>query len=119
VAALWLAGLPLPLKCLGTLLLAVRWAALRPEAPPALVRRADGCWDAPSRGLSGLVTGPRTRYTRWWSQLELVGEERSLDVLLLADQFDPDAWSNLLAGLRRGAAGAASKPTGPEPPVLR
>lgn len=99
------------MKCLGTLVAALRCAVLRPGDPPGLVLRADGTWDVPSRGLTALRLGSGTRYTRLWVKLELVGASDSIDILLLADQLDVAAWAELQRGLR--AAGAPPNVTGP------
>jgi hypothetical protein len=109
IAGLWLAGLPTVLKCLGTLVAAMHWAVLRPGDPPGLVLRADGTWDVPSRGLAALRLGLGTRYTRLWVKLELVGATGSIDILLLADQLDAEAWGRLQNRLR----GALPNVTGP------
>jgi hypothetical protein len=85
-------------------LLAVHAVVRRPRAAPRLVCRSDGRWAVPALGLAGLTLGRRTRYTTLWVRLSFVGPPRSLDIVLLADQVDPESWRKLQTHLRRGVA---------------
>lgn len=105
VTALWWAELPAVLAGLCSLVAIVRCVALWPHSAPPLARAPDGRWALPSRGLKALTLGPGTRYTGLWVKLELVGGPVPVDVVLLADQLDPIAWSRLQAALRGGSRG--------------
>ena len=83
------------------------------SAAEALARGPDGLWSVPALGLDGLSIGQRTRYTTLWVRLELVGAARPLDMLLLADQLDPESWRVLQATLRRRGSAARIDRDGP------
>jgi hypothetical protein len=102
LATLCALGPPSPLLACGGLLLVLHSVARYPSsAAETLARGADGLWSVPALGLDGLSIGYRTRYTTFWVRLELVGAARPLDMLLLADQLDPESWRVLQAILRR------------------
>ena len=86
-------------------------AAVRfPRATPRIVRDGEGLWALPELGLTGLRLGPRTRYTTIWVRLSLVAPTRTLDIVLLVDQLEPEAWRALQVLLRRGiGAGATAR----------
>jgi hypothetical protein len=86
-------------------------AALRyPRATPRIVRDGDGLWALPELGLTGLSLGPRTRYTTIWVRLSLVAPTRAVDIVLVVDQLEPEAWRVLQVLLRRGiGAGATAR----------
>jgi hypothetical protein len=80
----------------------------RPRRTPRLVW-TDGRVAMPELGLHDLGVGRRTRHCRLWIRLDLRGAGRGLDLLLLADQVEPELWRRLRAELaRRTPEGAAS-----------
>jgi hypothetical protein len=100
-AALLVLAAPWLLKGLALLILLVHAIALAPERAPRLVYRSDGRAAVPEIGLDDLVLGPRTQYARGWVRFDLRGAGRALDILLLADQVEPEVWRALQVELRR------------------
>jgi len=101
VAALVVLAAPWLLKALVLLTVLVHAIALAPERAPRVVYRSDGRIAIPERGLDDLTLGPRTLYTRSWVRLDLEGEGRRVEILLLVDQVSPEVWRALQAQLRR------------------
>jgi len=104
---------PTIVKLCAALLVAAHAAARYPPAPPRVVGDGDGRWAIPALGLAGLRLGPRTRYTTLWVRLSLVASARTLDIVLVVDQVDAQAWRMLQVSLRRGiGAGATVRDAG-------
>jgi hypothetical protein len=75
-----------------------RW----PRRPPGvIVIGADASCAVPEHGIGPLALSPRTRIAPWWVRLDAREGRRRLDILLLADQLDPDDWRRLAAIVRR------------------
>jgi hypothetical protein len=100
LSAVALLGVPVLAKSLLVLVIAGHGLGRRLRPTPVLVCRIDGCWAVPDRGIDDLSLGARTRYTRLWVHLVLESRTAALDILLLADQLDPEPWRELQARLR-------------------
>ena len=100
LAALVLLGAPLILKAVVAVAAVAHSVAFRPRRTPRLVLRA-GRVAVPELELEGLALGRRTRHCGLWVRLDLRGQGRALDILLLADRVDPILWRTLRAELAR------------------
>lgn len=83
----------------------VAHAALRrPAAPMPVCRHADGAWSLPALGLERLALRPGTAVGPFWARLALgAAGARTVSIVLLADQLEPEDWRRLRAVLRRAA----------------
>ena len=98
-------GLPWPTKVLAVLVTLGHAVVRRPRPVAApIVVAADGSCCVPAFGQGSLVLGPGTRLTTAWIRLDLRAPGARLDIVLLADQFEPQDWSRLSARLRRAVA---------------
>ncbi len=104
LAALALLGAPWQMKVVGALAALAHSIVFRPRRTPRIVLRA-GRVAVPALGLEDLALGRRTRHCGLWIRLDLRGAGRSLDILLLADQIEPNLWRMLRSELARVAPG--------------
>lgn len=100
LAGLLASGLSAALK-LGGLLVLVAHAQRIPRAAPRILRRADGSWAVPERGLHALALGEGTSIGAFWALLRLDGDGGGVSVLLLKDQLPDETWRALRAELLR------------------
>jgi hypothetical protein len=102
VAAAVLAGWPVPIKSLAAIALVGHGALRRPRASPGLViLTADGFCFVPEWNAGPRPLGPRTLVCPFWVRLDLGAGLPRRDILLLADQVQPEAWRRLRAFLGR------------------
>jgi hypothetical protein len=75
---------------------ALRWPR---SAVATLIQSPDGRWALPESGIEGLRLGAATRHTTRWVRLQLQGDGRTFDILLLKDQLAAPEWRALAARL--------------------
>jgi hypothetical protein len=107
LAALAMLGAPGVPKVLAAIAALAHAAVFRPRCAPRLVWRG-GRVTVPELGVHDLTLGPRSRHCGLWIRLDLRGAGRTLDVLLLADQLEPETWRTLRAELARVQPATAS-----------
>jgi hypothetical protein len=71
------------------------------QLPPVLLRRRDGSWSLPQRGITGLTLASGSVLAWNWVRLVLSDGRCRHVVLLVRDQIDSHAWRALQARLRQ------------------
>lgn len=118
-----LLGLPWPARVLAALAVLLHALLRRPAPGPATIAvTADGLCQVLAVDGEWRRPGPGTRIAPHWVRLDLRSAAGRLDLLLLADQVDPEQWARLCARLRRVRApliAAARGGSGAGTPDLR
>jgi hypothetical protein len=101
-AAAALVGWPGPVKALAVIAIVAHGVARRPAASPALVIVSeDGFCAVPQWQPGRSPLGSRTLVCPFWVRLDLAHGSRRRDLLLIADQLQPEQWRRLRALLAR------------------
>jgi hypothetical protein len=102
VAATLLVAWPPGAKLVALVAVTGHAALRRPRPPPARVVIGANAACAVAHRSSPVALGPRTVVCSHWVRLDLGTGPRPRDIVLFADQLDPEAWARLRALLARG-----------------
>ena len=101
-AACVLVGWPVPIRALAFAAVVGHGILRRPGASPRVVHfSAEGRCAVPEWNTGARALGPRTLVCPFWVRLDLGMGPWRRDILLIADQMQPDEWRRLRALLLR------------------
>jgi hypothetical protein len=101
-AAAVLVGWAASMKALAVLAIVVHGIVRRPLAPPGrVVVTEDGCCAVPEWHTGRSPLGSRTLMCPFWIRLDVGKGLTRRDILLVADQIDPEDWRRLRALIAR------------------